>query len=114
MREARGHVVAINSGAGLQAGANTGIYAASKFALRAWADALRAEERGRVRVTTIYPGRVDTDMQHELVGLMGGVYRAEAYLTPSDVAQVVVSALESAPGVGLDDISVRPSALGPA
>jgi len=44
----------INSGAGLQANPNWGAYAASKFALRAYADVLRAEEPLLLRVTTIY------------------------------------------------------------
>ena len=44
LRQTRGCVVFINSGAGLNASARWGSYAASKFALRALADALRAEE----------------------------------------------------------------------
>jgi NADP-dependent 3-hydroxy acid dehydrogenase YdfG len=42
LRAAHGRVVLINSGAGLAARAGWGSYAASKFALRAFADALRA------------------------------------------------------------------------
>ncbi|MFD4438120.1 SDR family NAD(P)-dependent oxidoreductase, partial [Bacillus safensis] len=43
LRAACGHVVLINSGAGLRANPGWGAYAASKFALRAFGDALRAE-----------------------------------------------------------------------
>ena len=50
LRAAGGHVVLINSGAGLRANAGWGSYAASKFALRAFGDALRLEEPA-LRVT---------------------------------------------------------------
>ena len=57
LRAARGTVVFVNSGAGLSANAQWAGYAASKFGLRALADALRAEEAEHgVRVTSVYPG----------------------------------------------------------
>ncbi|MCB0893368.1 MAG: SDR family oxidoreductase, partial [Propionibacteriaceae bacterium] len=52
LRRASGHVVFINSGAGLTARAGWSAYAASKFGLRALADSLRAEENGVVKVTS--------------------------------------------------------------
>jgi len=68
LRAARGQVVCINSGAGHTARPGWGSYAASKFALRAFADALRAEEAGHgVRVTSVHPGRTDTEMQRAVV-----------------------------------------------
>ena len=48
-------------------------YSANKFALRAFADSLRADEP-LLRVTSVHPGRVDTDMQRELVAYEGGRY----------------------------------------
>ena len=51
-----GTVVFVNSSAGLTASPTWSAYAASKFGLRALADALRAEEvEHGVRVTTVYP-----------------------------------------------------------
>ena len=64
MRAARGTFVFVNSSAGLAAGAEWSAYAASKFGLRAFADALRAEEvEHGVRVSTVYPSRTATPMQ---------------------------------------------------
>src|SRR5690606_14659866 len=61
LRAARGHVVFVNSGAGLAAHPRWSAYAASKHGLRALADALRGEEREHgLRVTTVYPGRTAT------------------------------------------------------
>ena len=54
-----------------------GAYAASKFALRAYADVLRAEEAEHgLRVTSVFPGRTDTDMQRGGPGRRGRRVRA--------------------------------------
>jgi len=93
LRAASGLVVFINSGAGLSAGPGWSGYAASKFALTALADSLRAEERG-IRVTSVHPGRVATQMQAELNRLEGRDYDPAAHLQPSAVAQAVKLVVE--------------------
>lgn len=109
LRAAHGQVVVINSGAGFSAGPNNGVYAASKFAVRAWADALRAEERGAVRVTSVHPGRVDTDMQDELLAAEGRSLPASRLLTTTSVARAVVFALAATPEASVDSVVVRPA-----
>src|ERR1700744_3533645 len=71
LRSARGQVVFINSGSGRTVSPSMASSSASKFARRAFADSLRGDEPA-LRVTTIYPGRVDTEMQRELVAYKGG------------------------------------------
>ncbi|MFC0862928.1 SDR family oxidoreductase [Sphaerimonospora cavernae] len=111
LRAARGHVVLINSGAGRRANAGWGSYAASKFALRAFADVLREEECSNgVRVTTIYPGRVDTDMQRDVRAQEGGPYQPERYLDPDSVAKAVLAAVTATPDAHVTEITVRPVA----
>ena len=67
LRSARGTVVFVNSGPGLAANPQWGAYAASKFGLRAIADALRAEEApAGVRVTSVFLGRTATPMQQKV------------------------------------------------
>jgi len=112
LRAANGHVVLINSGAGQRANPNWASYAASKFALRAFADALRLEEPS-LRVTTIYPGRVDTDMQRSVRAQENGEYEPEKYLRAESVARAVLTAVTASPDAHLTEITVRPSA-GPA
>ena len=110
LRAAQGTVVTINSGSGLTAGPNGSTYAASKFALRAFADSLREEERPHgVRVSSVHPGRVDTDMQHELVEKEGGVYRPELYLEPESVAAAVRLVVDLPHGATVEMLSVRPT-----
>lgn len=109
LRAAHGLVVFINSGAGLSAGPGWSVYAASKFALTALADALRAEEAGRVRVTTIHPGRTATALQVELRAAEGGRYEPDAYLSAADVARTVRLAVELPPEANLSSLRIMPS-----
>jgi len=67
LRRTHGQVVFINSGSGRKASLGMASYSASKFALRAFADSLRESEPS-LRVTTVYPGRTDTDMQRDTIG----------------------------------------------
>jgi len=108
LRWTRGTVVFVNSGAGLAARAGWGGYAASKFALRALADALRDEEDGNVRVASIFPGRTATDMQVSVRAQEGGTYDAQAYLTPEAVADAIALAVEASPEASIDELRVRP------
>jgi NADP-dependent 3-hydroxy acid dehydrogenase YdfG len=110
LRAARGRVVLLNSGAGLTARAGWASYAASKFALRAFADALRAEESANgVRVTSVHPGRVDTDMQRGVVAQEGGEYRPAAYLRPESVAGAVLLAVTAPDDTALTELVLRPA-----
>lgn len=108
LREAEGTVVMLNSGSGFTAGPGGAVYAASKFALRALTDALREEERDRVRVTSIHPGRTDSDMQRELQAGMGREYDPGEFLTPEAVADTVRLAVDTPAGGMITELSIRP------
>lgn len=109
LRAASGHVVFLNSGAGLNVRANWTPYAASKFALRALADGLRAEEP-TLRVTSIFPGRIDTDMQRDIVAREGGTYTPSNYLRPETIAAAVASAINTPVDAHPTEIVLRPRA----
>jgi NADP-dependent 3-hydroxy acid dehydrogenase YdfG len=109
LRAARGHVVFINSGAGLTANPGWGAYAASKFGLRALADSLRGEEAARgVRVTTVFPGRTATAMQQHVRDQEGGEYLPDQYIQPQSVAQAVLAAVLLPRDAHLTELTVRP------
>lgn len=107
LRATGGHVIYVNSGAGLRANPNWGAYAASKFAAKAWCDALRAEEPG-IRVTSVYPGRIDTPMQREVVAWENGTYNPGAYLSARTVAWAVLGALDTPADGHPHDVVLRP------
>jgi NADP-dependent 3-hydroxy acid dehydrogenase YdfG len=109
LRTAGGRVVLLNSGAGLVARPGWASYAASKFALRGFADALRAEEVGNgVRVTSLHVGRTDTAMQRHVVAQEGGTYEADRYLRPESVAGAVMVAVTAPDDAALTELSLRP------
>lgn len=109
LREAKGEVVLINSGSGYTAHAASSRYCASKFALRAFADSIRQEEAEHgVRVSSVYPGRVDTDMQQDLVDYLGKEYNVDEYLKPTTVARAVRFVLDVPDDACVQDLTVRP------
>ena len=107
LRAARGHVVFINSGSGINASPGLASYSASKFALRSFADSLRADERD-LRVTSIHPGRIDTDMQRDLIAYEERDYVPEQFLRADTVAAAVAQAVATPPDAHVHEIVVRP------
>ena len=108
LRAAGGHVVFINSGAGINASPGLASYSASKFALRGFADSLRNDERS-LRVTSVHPGRIATVMQEGLVAYEGGDYDPARYLQPETVAKVVADAVNAPPDAHIHEVVVRPT-----
>lgn len=109
LRSAGGQVVFVNSGSGQRANPGWSSYAASKFGLRALADALRAEEAGNgVRVSTVYPGRTATEMQRQVRAAEGGDYDPDDYLSAQAVATVVLAALDAPQGAEVTELTIRP------
>jgi short-subunit dehydrogenase len=93
MKQRSGHIINMASMAGLVATPTYSIYAACKFAVRGFSEALRREAAPwGIRVSVIYPGGVATEF-----GAHAGIQRktktttpAWLLLTPDDVARAVV------------------------
>jgi len=107
LRSAGGHVVFINSGAGINASRGLASYSASKFALRGFADSLRNDEPS-LRVTSVHPGRIATVMQEGLVAYEGRDYDPSHFLQPETVAKVVADAVNAPPDAHIREVIVRP------
>ncbi|AMO63972.1 short chain dehydrogenase [Mycolicibacterium phlei] len=107
LRAARGHVVFVNSGAGINASPGLASYTASKFALRGFADSLRNDEPS-LRVTSVHPGRIATEMQEGLVAYEGGTYDPARFLSPETVAKVIADAVHTPPDAHVHEVIVRP------
>jgi NADP-dependent 3-hydroxy acid dehydrogenase YdfG len=107
LRSARGHVVFINSGAGINPSPGLASYSASKFALRGFAESLRNDEP-ELRVTSIHPGRIATVMQEGLVAYEGGEYNPQRFLRPQTVAKIVADAVNAPPDADIQEVKVRP------
>lgn len=108
LRTARGQIVFVNSSAALTPKSALSGYCASKAALKAFADSLRAEENANdVRVLSVYPGRTATPMQEALYVEAGKPYVAETLLQSEDVAEAVVGALRLPRTAEVTDLMIR-------
>lgn len=108
LRAARGLVVFVNSTSGLQANPGWSGYAASKFGLRGFADALRAEEAEHsVRVSSVFPSRTATAMQEHVHAAEGKDYDPGDWMSPASVAQSILGILDLPRDATLTDVTVR-------
>jgi NADP-dependent 3-hydroxy acid dehydrogenase YdfG len=109
LRVCEGEVVFLNSSAGVAAPTNLSQYSATKFALRAVADALRQEVNADgIRVVSVFPGRTASPMQAAVHAAEGKDYRPERLMQADDVAAAVLAALRLPRTAEVTDIHVRP------
>ena len=101
LRRSSGLIITINSGAGFHGMAENSAYCASKFALRGFTESLAQEEAGKVRVTSLHPGRTDTDM------LAGDNGRPK--MTADEVAKAARLAVDAGPDAVVEFLRVRPA-----
>jgi NAD(P)-dependent dehydrogenase (short-subunit alcohol dehydrogenase family) len=93
--DSAGHVVVVSSVlAYLPVPLGTS-YAVSKRALSAWADSLRGEYGSRIRVSTVYPGHIESPI-HEKARASGlSMDGRVPFERPSDVVRTVLECLTS-------------------
>ncbi|HEY0754045.1 MAG TPA: SDR family oxidoreductase [Ktedonobacteraceae bacterium] len=92
-RQGAGHFVCLSSVAGKLGNPFLSGYCASKWAVRGFTSAVRAELEGSgIGITTVYPGWVDTPMVHQESDIMLGS-NAQALLSPEEVATAILQAI---------------------
>lgn len=109
----RGHIVNMGSVAGRWTYPGGGVYAASKFAVRALSESLRMDLLGRpIRVTNIEPGMAETEFSEVRLGdaeRAKKVYSGMKPLTGQDVAEAVLWAVERPAHVNIQEIVIFPT-----
>lgn len=106
----KGQIIFINSSILQNPSAGTAQYAASKHALKGFADALRQEVNPKgVRVISVYPGRTATPMQAWISQVEARPYIPENLLQPEDVAEAVVNAIGLPATAEVTEIMIRPT-----
>ncbi|MCC2593636.1 SDR family oxidoreductase [Tessaracoccus sp. OS52] len=109
LRESRGTVIFIGSGASRVPAAGHVVYTASKHALLGLADTLRIDEAlSGVRVSTIAPGPTNSGMLRENREQAGADYEPDHYLRPESIAQAVRYVVDAPPDAQITDVLVRP------
>jgi NADP-dependent 3-hydroxy acid dehydrogenase YdfG len=108
-----GHIINLGSVHGLKVFSPGGaVHSASKFAIRALTEGLRAELASTaIRVTSVTPGAVDTGIQNKTTGTdsarMLEIYKKA--IPASAVARAITFAVEQPGNVDVNEIVVRPT-----
>ena len=109
VRAAGGRVVFVNAVTGLHAVPRWSAYVASKAALTELADSLRLEEAAHgVRVTSIYPGGIATELLRKVRGALGRSYDPATCVSPDSLAAVVGTVLDAPADVDITEIALQP------
>lgn len=106
-----GQIINIGSVASLHTIPNFAVYCGTKFAVRAISDSLRKETLGKVRVTIIYPGAVESELidssnDEQTSNQLEGSFD---FIPPTAISNAVRYAIAQPNGVSVNEIVVRPS-----
>jgi len=113
LAQGSGHVINLSSVAGLKVFSPGGtVYSGTKFAVRAISEGLRHEVGAAVRVTSIEPGAVESDLKHST---SGGATQAvldfyRQAIPAASVARAIAFAIEQPHDVDINEIVLRPTA----
>jgi NADP-dependent 3-hydroxy acid dehydrogenase YdfG len=114
LREGGGDLVNISSVAGRTARAGNAAYAATKWGMNGWSEALRQELQPDIRVTVIEPGAVATELTDHItdpdVKQSTEKFYAQLAITADDVADVIAFAVTRPRRMTLNEILLRPTA----
>ncbi|SCA57194.1 putative enzyme [Candidatus Terasakiella magnetica] len=107
-----GHIINIASVAGHVVTPTSGVYAATKFAVRAISEGLRQESRGYLRTTIISPGAVTSELtqsisNEKIAHGVGKLY--EDAIDAEAIAKACLYAIEQPDDVDVNEIIVRPT-----
>jgi len=114
-RQVAGHVVHVSSMASHRVPPNSGVYSATKFAVRSLTEGLRQELREQgspIRVSAISPGFVRTEFAevfHRDPAAAQETYGRFEVLEPRDIASAVRYVLCAPPHVQVHDLLLRPT-----
>ena len=111
-----GHVFHVSSMSAHRVPSGSGVYSATKFAVRSLTEGLRQELRGLgsgIRVTALSPGFVETEFAaqyHKNKEAAKETYSRFKVLESADVAQTLLHCLGAPPHVQIHDVLMRPTA----
>ncbi|MGC4939445.1 SDR family NAD(P)-dependent oxidoreductase [Kribbella sp. DT2] len=113
--DSKGTIIQTSSTSGRSASAGNGAYAATKFGINAFTEALRQEVTTQgVRVVQIAPGMVDTELASHVTDpaiqeMAAKLYASVRTLRPEDIAEAVLYAVNQPPHVAVNEILIRPT-----
>jgi NADP-dependent 3-hydroxy acid dehydrogenase YdfG len=112
-RQRSGHFVSIASIAAHDVVPTSAVYSATKFAAWALTEGLRLESDPGIRVTTISPGLVATELGNSITDPAAREFistLAEIAVSPDAIARAISYAISQPPDIDVNEIIVRPAA----
>jgi NADP-dependent 3-hydroxy acid dehydrogenase YdfG len=113
-RQGFGHFVNVISTAGIQIMRTMAVYAGTKNAVRTITEALQQEASDKIRVTSVSPGFVRTNLADSMTNPGVKSQIAERMeniaLPPAAIARAIAFAVEQPPEVDVNEIVIRPTA----
>ena len=114
LRNGGGDLINISSVAGRTAQAGNSGYAATKWGMNGWSEALRQELQPDIRVTVIEPGAVATELTDHITDPAAKQGAEQLYqqlaITAEDVAEVIAFAVTRPRRMTPNEILLRPTA----
>ncbi|MEX6689574.1 SDR family oxidoreductase [Danxiaibacter flavus] len=111
-----GHIINVSSIAGRKLFKGLGVYCGTKHFVAAFSDIMRMEvgKKHNIRVTSIQPGAVDTNLIDSISDNgykedMEGLRSQMTFLSPKDIANSMIYALESPDYVDVSEIFILPT-----
>ena len=113
LKEGGGDLVNLSSVAGRTARSGNAVYAATKWGMGGWSEALRQELQPQIRVVLIEPGAVATELTDHITHpgtkqAAEQMYEKES-ISAQDIAEVIAFALSRPRSVSLNEILIRPT-----
>jgi NADP-dependent 3-hydroxy acid dehydrogenase YdfG len=112
-KQQSGHFINLGSVAGIKVFSPGGtVYSATKFAVRAISEGLRHEVGGKIRVTVVEPGAVDSELTSNTSDQASREFVVEFYkqaIPASSVARAIAYAIEQPADVDINEIVLRPT-----
>jgi NADP-dependent 3-hydroxy acid dehydrogenase YdfG len=114
LKDGGGDLINLSSVAGRFARPGNSVYAATKWGLNGWSEALRQELQPDVRVTLIEPGAVATELTDHITDPDAKKGAEAMYdelaITAEDIGEVIAFAVSRPRRMTLNEILIRPTA----
>ncbi|MCW3779387.1 SDR family oxidoreductase [Levilactobacillus namurensis] len=111
-----GQIITTSSVAGIKSFAGSGVYGATKFAVRNLMEVIRmesAQEGTNIRTASLYPAAINTELLHTITDQSTATGMQKFYdavgITPDAVARVVNFAVDQPEDVNVNEFTIYPT-----
>lgn len=112
LQQESGHIINLSSVAGHKVFPGGTVYCATKFAVKAISEGIRAESNGKIRSTNISPGAVNTELTSTISHDESAKMAEELYgiaIEADAIARAITYAIEQPADVDVNEMIIRPT-----